>query len=66
MTIRSVNFRKYDCCLYNTDVYVLVPLPVRVETYKKVNVLSKRWECTNLATQSYIQRRADCCTAPLW
>lgn len=66
MTIRGVNIRKYGYCLYNTRVYVLVPLPVRAEASKKTNVLSKRREGTNLATQSYIQRRAECCTAPLW
>ena len=66
MTIRGVNILKYGYCLHNTRVYVLVPLPVRVETCKKANVLSKRRECTNLATQSYIQKRAECCTAPLW
>jgi hypothetical protein len=61
----TLNIRKYGYCLYNTRVYVLVPLPVRVEASKKVNVLSKRRECTNKATQIYIQRRAECCTAPL-
>lgn len=66
MNIRGVNIRKYGYRLYNTRVDVLVPLPVRVEASKKANVLSKRRECANLATQSNIQRRAECCTAPLW
>jgi hypothetical protein len=66
MTIRSVNIRKYGYSLYNTHVYVLVPLSVRVEVSKKTSVLSKRREGTNLATQSHVQRRAECCTAPLW